>query len=418
LEPSQHSYDPIPAPRQPYGERITVRKVLVHSALFFATFITCSLAGFEFTARMNSFPEFFTQTVPEGFFAVIAAIFTHPDFGAATRDGMTYAVLLLTFLGVHEFGHYFAARFHKVDTSLPWFIPMPLLIGTMGAVIRIRSFIASSRVLFDIGVAGPIAGFVVSILILVYGFSTMPGPEYILGFGGHEQVQAYVIENGVYPESPSKESAGQTLVLGNTLLFSLLASFFDNVPPMFELYHYPWLFVGWLGLFFTALNLMPLGQLDGGHVIYAMFGPRVHAATARVFLVILSVFAGAGVIPVAAEELKALGVDNMITPWLVWLALLFFILNRAFNADHRFIAPSLAGSLLATFLLLRFHPTPQVSSGMLMWLLWMTIGVFLIKIDHPPVVYLEPLTPRRRALGWLSIVIFVLCISPNPIYTL
>src|SRR5690606_23021111 len=103
-------------------------------------------------------------------------------------DGILFAAVFLLFLGSHEFGHYFAAFHHRIKVTLPYFIPVPFGIGTLGAVIRIREKIDNSRVLFDIGIAGPIAGFVVSLATLLYGFATLPGPEFIAQFEGHDAI--------------------------------------------------------------------------------------------------------------------------------------------------------------------------------------------------------------------------------------
>ncbi|HEX6981590.1 MAG TPA: site-2 protease family protein, partial [Balneolaceae bacterium] len=209
------------------------KTILKHLALFIITFLTVSLAGAAFVGFI---PSIFPVSLP-----------SLPDF----YRGMLFAGLLLSFLGVHEFGHYFAALYHKVKVTLPYFIPIPLGIGTIGAVIRIKQKINDTRKMFDVGIAGPLAGFVVSLIILLYGFSTLPDASYIQNFQGHEAVQEYVAQNGSYPDNPPKETNGSLLMVGNTLLYAFLASFFENVPPMWEMYHYPFLFAGWLGLFFT-----------------------------------------------------------------------------------------------------------------------------------------------------------------------
>src|SRR5699024_2700809 len=149
---------------------------------------------------------------------------------------------------------------------LPYFIPIPFALGTLGAVIRIKQRISHSYKMFDIGVAGPLAGFVVAIGLLLFGFATLPEPSYILTFYCHQSISAYIQAYGHFPSELIGDIKGQTLVFGSTLLYGFLASFFNNVPPMWEMYHYPFLFAGWFGLFVTALNLMPVGQLDGGHI--------------------------------------------------------------------------------------------------------------------------------------------------------
>jgi membrane-associated protease RseP (regulator of RpoE activity) len=211
-------------------------------------------------------------------------------YGALLTDGLRFSLPLLLILTVHELGHYLAARRHRIDATLPYYIPFPFNgIGTFGAVIRIREPIPDTRTLFDIGVAGPLAGFVVALLVLLYALITLPPPTYLLDVPGHETLKAYIQTHGRFPSAPlpSDDPASVTLVLGPTLLFDTLAHFFPYVPPMYELYHYPTLFAAWLGLFFTALNLLPVGQLDGGHVLYALLGSRWHRRLARAFVVLL-----------------------------------------------------------------------------------------------------------------------------------
>jgi membrane-associated protease RseP (regulator of RpoE activity) len=166
--------------------------------------------------------------------------------------GPSYAISLLAILGAHEFGHYFACRYYRVDASLPYFLPMPLVLtGTLGAFIRIRQPILRKRDLFDIGIAGPIAGFLVAIPVLfigVYLSTVMP-----------------VAQIGV----------GSSLELGEPLLFQM-ASWMTFGPLAADeiLVAHPMAFAGWFGLLATALNLFPFGQLDGGHISYAVLGQK------------------------------------------------------------------------------------------------------------------------------------------------
>ena len=202
-------------------------------------------------------------------------------------------------------------------TSLPYFIPFPFNgIGTFGAVIRIKEPIPSMTKLFDIGTAGPVAGFVVAVGVLLFGLATLPSLDYIAELGGHEALQSYINEFGAFPteiptRSPSSSGApdGDTslLVVGSTPLYWFLTQFFDNVPPLWEMYHYPFLFAGWLGLFFTAVNLLPVGQLDGGHMLYALVGAKWHTRLARVFVTLLLISGGIGYLqdmgPMLAETI-------------------------------------------------------------------------------------------------------------------
>src|SRR5690606_7539618 len=124
-------------------------------------------------------------------------------------DGLLFGLSLLLFLTVHEFGHYFAARRHGIATSLPYYIPLPFVgVGTLGAVIRIREPIPSMRKLFDIGAAGPIAGFVVALGVLLYAFATLPPPTYMMDQLGHEELKAFIAQSGRFPEGLPANSDG------------------------------------------------------------------------------------------------------------------------------------------------------------------------------------------------------------------
>lgn len=383
-------------PKQP--NRPDTKTMLKHLALFIITFITVSLAGAGFVGFT---PSIFPASLP-----------MLSDF----YRGMLFAGLLLGFLGVHEFGHYFAAVYHKVKVTLPYFIPIPLGIGTVGAVIRIKQQINDTRKMFDVGIAGPLAGFVVSIIILLYGFSTLPDASYIQNFYGHDAVQEYVAQHGTYPESPPEESNGNLLMVGSTLLYSFLASFFDNVPPMWEMYHYPFLFAGWLGLFFTALNLTPIGQLDGGHILYSLIGFKKHRIVARIFFAILITLGGMEAIPFIHLSLGEYDTAAGSLSWLIWAGVLFFLLRKAFRDDHRWIAPVLISSLAITAGYLYLVVGNINTSGSLIWVVWSFFIAYLVGIEHPPALYERELSPTRKFLGWLSMIIFVLCISPNPLY--
>lgn len=164
-------------------------------------------------------------------------------------NGLWYSVAVLAILGAHEFGHYFACRYYHVNATLPFFIPVPppFLAGTLGAFIRIRQPIRSKRVLFDMGIAGPLAGFIVAVPALLVGLSMSHVAVVPKDFTGYE--------------------------LGEPLLFKLFASMtWGHVPEGYSLNMHPVAFAAWFGLLATALNLFPIGQLDGGHISYAVFG--------------------------------------------------------------------------------------------------------------------------------------------------
>lgn len=345
-------------------------------------------------------------------------VYAERGIWAFVSDGLLFGGSLLLFLTVHEFGHYFAARFHGVSTSLPYYIPLPFVgIGTLGAVIRIREPVPSTRKLFDIGAAGPLAGFVVALAILLYALATLPPPSYIFGMGpGHETIQHFVEQFGRFPDEILETSGGAvTLVVGDTLLYWILKQFFVDVPPMYEMYHYPVLFAGWLSLFFTALNLMPVGQLDGGHIVYALFGQKWHARLARGFFLVLLISGAIGFMIEMAPMLGDLHPLLAEGSWFILAAILFFFLNKLMGGDLKLIAPVLIGTVLLVALSETYIPWLQ-EVGYSGWLLWCALLLFLVRVDHPPVLYEQPLTQRRRLLGYLSIVVFILCFSLKPLY--
>ena len=292
--------------------------------------------------------------------------------------GLTYALLLMSFLSAHEFGHYIAARIHGIDTSLPYFLPMPYIpFGTFGAFIRIRQPIPSRQVLFDIGVAGPLAGMVVCLIILGIGFVTLPGAGYLYAIHPEYQVSG-ITTSGMY--------------FGDALLFSgmemLLRPQGSFMPPMNEIYHYPFLCVGWFGLFVTALNLLPLGQLDGGHVLYSLIGKRQHAV-ARVLwwtMFLLGMLSLLGTIRVMYEEPSPVA-------FVIWI--------------QQYIFPTVDAAI---------HLAPDLFTIGEGWLLWAILIRFLVRIPHPPVADETPLDGRRRLIGWFAMLLLVLSLPPRTIY--
>lgn len=164
-------------------------------------------------------------------------------------DGLWYSASILGILGAHEMGHYLACRWYNVDATLPYFLPFPSLSGTMGAVIKIREPFPTRTALFDIGIAGPIAGFVVLVPLLFLGMhlsNVQPVPHNMDGYA-----------------------------LGEPLLFKLASWLqFGSVPDGSDVNIHPMVFAAWFGMLATAWNLLPFGQLDGGHVTYATLGER------------------------------------------------------------------------------------------------------------------------------------------------
>ncbi len=372
------------------------KAVFKHSLLFVLTFICVSFTGILWVGQSAN-ADTITDMLPEG---------------------ILFATVFLLFLASHEFGHYFAAVYHRVRVTLPYFIPVPFGIGTLGAVIRIKEKIEDSRKLFDIGIAGPIAGFVISLLTLLYGFATLPGPEFIANFDGHDEVIAYVEQHGTWPDSPPEETEGMLMVMGDTILYSFMASFFDQAPPMWEMYHFPFLFAGWLGLFFTALNLMPVGQLDGGHILYSLIGFRKHRKVARYAFGGITGLAGIEAIPFIHSILVEWNGTIASFSILIWALLLYYLLRKAYHNEHAWINPIWAASLAASVGYLFLLGNGMDQTGSLIWVFWSFFLTFFVGLEHPPALYEQNLTPTRKVLGWSAMAIFVLCISPNPIYFL
>ena len=226
--PPAYTYTPPPVVDRPrYRDR-----VWLHLLLLCLTIATTTLTGLGHYAAFLS--EFGAKDVTAGF--------------ASLGYGCWYSLTILAILGAHEMGHYVACRYYRVDASLPYFIPaLFVLTGTFGAVIRIREPILQKRALFDIGIAGPIAGFVVAVPALFLGMwlsNAVPLPR---NFSGLE--------------------------LGEPLLFQAAAWLVWGTPPAgLALNMHPMAFAAWFGLLATALNLFPIAQLDGGHISYAVFG--------------------------------------------------------------------------------------------------------------------------------------------------
>ena len=375
------------------------KTILKHLGLFLLTFFFVTMTGANF---VGFDPVLFPFAIPN------------------TTDllrGLLFAGLLLSFLTVHEFGHYFAAVYHKIKVTLPYYIPLPIGIGTLGAVIRIKERIRKMHKLFDVGAAGPVAGFIVALVVLLIGFATLPEPaEYVQNFSGHEELKEYVAQNGTYPDFITDEADGQgVLTVGNTLLYTALASMFENVPPMWEMYHYPFLFAGWLGLFFTALNLMPVGQLDGGHILYSLIGYKKHKIVARLFFTLVTAIGGAEMIPLFKDLIS--GYTTMpLAEYVAWGFILFILMNRAFRSDRYWIYAMMTLSIIGSVVYNYAVGGVEAGQGDYIWVIWSFFIAFVVGVEHPPVDIEEKLSPTRRVIGWLSMLIFLLCISPNPIY--
>ena len=380
----------------------------LHLLLFALTVVSTVYVGADWWVFRPGYYEAHPDTVSLLFFSVNQAWLL---------DGLRYAIPLLAFLTVHEFGHYFAARLHDVRTSLPYYIPFPFNgIGNFGAVISIRQRIPSTRSLFDIGVAGPLAGFVVALGALIYGFATLPPPEYLLDLPGHEALKAHIRQYGTFPETPPTPDEGTfILVVGQTPLYWFLSQFFANVPPMYEMYHYPVLFAGWLGLFFTALNLLPVGQLDGGHVLYALLGDKWHRRFAQAFVFVLLWSGGIGFMEETRRALYEMGPWLGRSSWIILAAIYYGYLYKIFGGTSRRTLYGLIGLLGGVAGAIGFGFTGLGWTG---WLVWSLLIIFLVQVKHPPVMRPQKLTPTRRMLGYAAIAIFILCFSLQPLSTL
>jgi membrane-associated protease RseP (regulator of RpoE activity) len=221
------------------------RRLLLHAALFLATVFTTMAAGaFQSGVNLLEDPWLIYQGIP-------------------------FAASILAILGTHEMSHYLMSRRHGLDVTLPFFLPgppfPPPLPGTFGALIRIRSPILDKRALVDVGCSGPLAGILVAVPVLVIGLLMSPVKEMPAGANGGIQ-------------------------LGEPLLFKLICWLtLGPLGPDDQVIMHPVAFAGWLGMLITALNLLPVGQLDGGHVIYALF-PQWHRRISIACLVLLAVF--------------------------------------------------------------------------------------------------------------------------------
>jgi len=320
---------------RPVGLSITVREWRLHGGLFLLTIITTTLAGMMFV--IPELPPYepplsglldYVLYIPRGYFHTIGDVIrvglAQPHLFA---QGAKFSAALLAILFSHEMGHYLACRYYKVSATLPYFIPAPplFLTGTFGAFIKIRSAIPSRRALFDIGLAGPLAGFVVALPISVIGVLTM-GPAV----------------------PPAAE--GGAIFFNDPLLFRLLAKLF-SVPLDPNSLPTPYYMAAWIGLLVTSLNLMPVGQLDGGHGTFAIFGQRAHRIIARIAFATTAVLAVLG----------------------FW-----------------------------------WHHSP---SGFL----YTVLLAIMLRVPHPAPAVLEPLGTKRTIIAILTLLVFILCFWPFPI---
>ncbi len=249
---------------------------LLHIVLFLLTFVTCTVFGFALFQSFSANQPLNLDLIPEGY-----ARLAHGD--VSIFSGIRFSIPLLTILLAHEFGHYVACKRWSVDASLPYFLPSPTLLGTFGAFIRIRSPIYTRNSLFDIGASGPIAGFIVLVPFLVLGIHW----------------------SRIVPDI----AAGGDLGFGTPLLIHIAEAMrFPGVASTNISLH-PMAMAAWAGLVATATNLLPIGQLDGGHILYAVSSERWHRLSSNLLITVL------------------LGLGFLYRPW--WLlALLLFLFGR------------------------------------------------------------------------------------------
>ncbi|MCK6618595.1 MAG: site-2 protease family protein [Cyclobacteriaceae bacterium] len=359
---------------------------LIQALLFLATFITTTIAGAEWTYGKSVYVEF-----------------TWQDF----LSGMHFSVPFLLILTVHEFGHYFTARINRIDSSLPYYIPIPpfpLSIGTMGAIIRLRTKVPSMRINFDIGIAGPLAGFIMALIVLFYGFINLPPADYI--FQIHPEYEQYGLNYAAHVYEPNEQILD--VVIGKNLLFMFFEKFVadpERMPNPHEIMHYPYLFAGFLALIFTSLNLLPIGQLDGGHVLYGLVGYRWHRMIAASFFIAFMFYAGLGMVH-PGQPVNDLMI--YIPAYVLFLYLCFTGLALPWRDTLMYAVVVFA----LQFLLSWSFPHTQGYSG------WLVFGFVLgrfIGVQHPPSEIEEPLDTNRQVLGWLALIIFIISFSPNPI---
>lgn len=320
-------------------------RIFLHALLFILTVFSMLLMGVDLP------PEAFPADGSVPFLLLLKHIFT----------GWPFALSMMGILLAHEMGHYLACRYYGVPATLPFFIPAPLIspLGTLGAFIAMRGIPKNKRVLFDVGVAGPIAGLVIAIPVLFLGLSLSPlGPIARLTGGSSGFLEGnsifylfakYVVFGKLLPEPASFNGLSPVLywvryfLSGQPIPFNGLDVQLDPVA-----------LAGWAGLLVTALNLVPVGTLDGGHVAYGLFGEKAQ----RIF-------------PIAIGTLIVL----MFLP---------FLLTFSFGSFN------------------------------FSWLLWVFILFWLGNVRTQPLDDITPLDPPRRALGFAMLVVFVLLFTPIP----
>jgi hypothetical protein len=365
----------------------TSKQILTHLFLFLLTLIATTLAGAEWLFGKSIFGKEEYSLDWDSFLSALH-----------------FSVPFIGILLIHELGHLFLSIKHRVRCSLPYFIPGWLgfigvpSIGTFGAVIRITSFINSRKKYFDIGIAGPLAGFVIALGVLFYGFTHLPEKEYI-----------YTIHPEYADPNFSLEESSKDYVhleMGYNLLFYLMEKGLadpEKMPDMTELMHYPYLFAGYLALFFTALNLLPIGQLDGGHVIFGLF-PKNHRWISLSAYVLFIFYAGLGFVTPFDPW------DSLLINLPLYIGFLYICFRKSGLSAYNRWALILTIAMFQ-FLISSFIPHVQGYTG---WLFFAFLLGRVMGVIHPEVTGYIRLSKGRVALGVLAIIIFILCFTPQP----
>jgi membrane-associated protease RseP (regulator of RpoE activity) len=433
-----------------------INPLIIQSVLFLLTIFTTTLVGAHWIGIAlpeDNFWDFFSR-------------------------GFEYSLPFIGILTIHELGHYFTAKYYKVDVTLPYYLPiyipgLPVIqIGTLGAFIKMNSRSASKKEIFDIGVAGPLAGFLAALAILFYGFTHLPEREYIYKMHSdykrvdsinapyektvyskeyqkkiyadlhnkkqiedsltHIKDSLYFVKNGKSGWIKFLEEYGlidftwkrkdfdttisyAELSVGKNLIFLFFETYVVQnpklIPNKYEMYHYPIIFAGYLALFFTALNLFPIGQLDGGHVIYGLFGYRRHRIISKTIFTTYIFVAGIGILKdnILGINIFNASVFDMLELTVLYIYLLYFILHKTF-VDTKTTLMVAVVIFSLQFLIEFTFPTFTGFDG------WMVFGILLGRLlgtDHPRSLIEEPLDTKRKIIGWLSLLVFILCFTPQ-----
>ncbi len=282
----------------------------IHVTLLALTLVTTTAVG-------ASLAVMFQSNRPLTLDDLTAVLLRLPSEPLLALSGLPFSLALMSILLAHEMGHYLACRHYRIDATLPYFLPFPSLIGTLGAFIRIRSPIFTRKALFDVGIAGPIAGFAMLVPVAIAGIAM-----------SH-------VAPGI--------AARSDFVFSTPLLMRAIEALLFPGVPVENIYLHPVARAAWAGLLATALNLLPAGQLDGGHIVYAFFG-RWHKIWSRVFLALLIV----------------LGRVSNSWLWYVWAVLLLFALRHPVICDESPLDArrKALGWLALALLALSFTPNP------------------------------------------------------------